>query len=83
MSLIRRLMLSLLTALVFTMPLGSLTSQARATQPHQQSQARYYYVYYRECPESPWYFYGAYQNYYYAEYVAYYLQYYGYETYIR
>ena len=80
MSLIRRLILSLLTALVFTMPLGTFTGQAQAQSHHH---TRYYYVYYRDCPQNPWYFYGSYTSLYYAEYVAYYLQYYGYETFIR
>jgi hypothetical protein len=80
MTLIRRLILSLVTAVVFGMPVGKFTGQTQAQSHHY---TRYYYVYYRDCPESPWYCYGSYANLYYAEYVVFYLQYYGYETFIR
>jgi hypothetical protein len=82
MKLFRKLILSVVTAVAFMVPLASQPA-ATANSPQHQHRHRVYWVYYRTCPESAWVCYGGYYHVNQAVQGVNYFRYKGYDSYYR
>lgn len=86
MNWLRTLLLTAVATLAIAGP-GFLASTAEAhpAQPSipAQSQARYYYVFYRSSPQDAWHYYGYTPNANDAAYYVQWIQYYGYQAFYR
>ena len=79
MTRIRKMLCAAIAGLALALPLTA-TPQASANPNH--SQTRYYRVYYRDCSDSPWSYYGAYRNHRDAHKVAEWIRSQGYQTFV-
>ena len=80
MKLFRNLMFAVIASVALLGSSGVISNSS--AQAHETGHYRYYYIYYRSCPCSPWTYYGAYTCPTQAQYAASYVQSFGYEVYI-
>ena len=83
MNAFRRLIVVCVTALALISPILVPSQSHAAGTPAAAAQTRYYYVYYRSCPQSPWYYYGWFYRASDAQKAVRWIRSYGYEAFYR